>query len=228
MPGWEDIQSEALRRIQTREWAPGELIPNEQDIADELGCARATVNRALRALAQDGFLERRRKAGTRVALNPQRKARLSVPLIRHEIEDTGALYDHRIIHHTTGAMPESVQRTLSITPATRCYYIETLYLSDNNPFAIETRWVNLEAAPGFDRVDLEKISANEWLVQNAPFSHGVLNYSAAPATDFEAAHLGCHKHSALMGLERHTFGPDAAVTWVRIRYAPGYQLTLDI
>jgi GntR family histidine utilization transcriptional repressor len=228
MLGWEDVQSEAMRRIQAHEWAPGDLIPNEQDIADELGCARATVNRALRALAQDGYLERRRKAGTRVALSPQRKAKLSVPLIRHEVEALGTPYSHKVIKSEAGQMPTALRLGLSIAPTTPCYHIVTLHLAGTKPFAIEARWVNLAAAPGFDQAPLETISANEWLVQNAAFSHGTLDYSAIPATRFEANHLGCDQGDPLICLERNTFGPNAAVTWVRIRYAPGYHVKLDI
>jgi len=228
MLGWEDVQSEALRRIQTREWIPGELIPNEQVIADELGCARATVNRALRALAQDGYLERRRKAGTRVAVSPQRKARLSIPLIRHEVEGLGATYSHVVSKQAPGKLPADIRLSLSLAPDTPCLEIVTLHRAGTKPFALETRWVNLVSAPGFDLAPLDKISANEWLVQNAPFAHGTLDYHAAAASRFEAAHLDCPEGTALMNLVRHTFGPDAAVTWVHIRYAPGYHLTLDI
>ena len=228
MLGWEDVQTEALRRIQTREWVQGELIPTEQDFADELGCARATVNRALRALAQDGYLERRRKAGTRVALTPQRKARLSVPLIRHEVEALGTTYSHRVLKQAPGPMPVALRLGLAISKSTPCYQIITLHLAGTRPFALEKRWVNLEAAPGFDAAPLDTISANEWLVHNAAFSYGTLDYSAAPASRFEGVHLDCPEGTALMTLERHTFGPDAAVTWVRISYAQGYHLTLNI
>ena len=63
---WQSVQTEVLRRIHAREWEPGDLIPNESDLALEFGCARTTVNRALRAIADSGLLDRRRKAGTRV------------------------------------------------------------------------------------------------------------------------------------------------------------------
>jgi GntR family histidine utilization transcriptional repressor len=87
--GWEDIRAEVLRRIRAREWHPGAQIPTEEDLAAEFGVARATVNRALRELATAGVLERRRKAGTRVAALPVRKATLDIPVIRQEIEARG-------------------------------------------------------------------------------------------------------------------------------------------
>ena len=61
---WQSIQQEISRRIAERIWLPGELIPNEVVLAEEFGCARATVNRAMRELASTGLLERKRKAGT--------------------------------------------------------------------------------------------------------------------------------------------------------------------
>ena len=82
---WRDVMAEVERRIYSREWQPGQSIPNEADLAIELGCARVTMNRALRTLAEIGLLDRRRKAGTRVALHPVSKATLSIPLLRNEI-----------------------------------------------------------------------------------------------------------------------------------------------
>ena len=89
MNTWQSVRSEVLERIRTREWAPGELIPTEQQLAVQLGCARATVNRALRELADSGIVERRRKVGTRVTSTPSRRTTLEMPVVRDEIE---ALY----------------------------------------------------------------------------------------------------------------------------------------
>ena len=55
---WESVKAEAMRRITERIWRPGELIPNEEDLASEFGCARATVNRAMQELAEAGLVER--------------------------------------------------------------------------------------------------------------------------------------------------------------------------
>ncbi len=89
LQSWEAIRAEVLNRIRTRVWPPGALIPSEEALAEEFGCARATVNRALRELADAGVLERKRKAGTRVAALPVRKATLDIPVIRQEIAARG-------------------------------------------------------------------------------------------------------------------------------------------
>ena len=226
---WQDIHKEALRRIHSREWAPDTLIPNEADLAEEFGCSRATVNRALRALAEAGWLDRRRKAGTRVARAPQRRAQLAIPLLREEIEARGQRFAHRILSRSRSKMPSPLRAALGLSDDAPVERVQTLYLADGHPFALEDRWVHLPAAPGFETADLEKTSPNEWLVQHAPFSHGTLDYSAAPAGDFEAEQLGCANGTALLCMQRSTFGPgERAATLVTTHFAPNHRVRLEI
>ena len=75
---WRGVHTELLRRINDKEWRPGSMLPNETDLAEEFGCARTTVNRAMRELADAGILDRKRKAGTRVALHPTSRVVLRV------------------------------------------------------------------------------------------------------------------------------------------------------
>ena len=103
------MQAEVLRRINAREWKPGDFIPNEAELSVEFGCARATVNRALRNLAESGLLDRRRKAGTRVALHPVRKATLDIPVIRYEIEGKGQTYRHSVLLQERLAPPSGIR-----------------------------------------------------------------------------------------------------------------------
>ncbi len=226
--GWQEIHDEVLRRIQAREWSPGALIPNETALAGEFGCARATVNRALQGLAEAGWLERRRKAGTRVVVSPKRRAQLAIPLIRQEIESRGRSFSHSIVARAPTRMPPLQRAALGLEDPTRALHVQTLYLADARAFAFEERWVNLAAVPDFADAPLNRISPNEWLVHNAPFAHGTLDYSAIPADDICAGHLQCRAGVPLMVLERRTFGPAAPVTFMRLTFAPGHHLHLKI
>ncbi|MEX0286448.1 MAG: GntR family transcriptional regulator [Paracoccaceae bacterium] len=226
--GWQDVRDEALRRIQAREWPPGDPIPNEADLADELGCARGTVNRALRDLAEAGWLDRRRKAGTRVRAAPSRRAQLAIPLIRQEVEARGQTFAHTVIARKTASMPARERALLGTLPEDPAQHVQTLYLADGQPYAFEDRWVHLPGTPGFAEASLDTLSPNEWLVQHAPFSRGTLDYGAALAPDYAAAHLNCPSDAPVMVLDRCTFGPETAVTAVRVIYAPGYRLRMQI
>lgn len=222
--GWEAIRDEALRRIQSREWQPGATIPNEEDLAREFGCARATVNRALRDLAEAGFLERRRKAGTRVAVLPVRKATLEIPVIRREVEARGAVHSHRVLSARSTVPPPPVASRLN--HAAEMLLIETLHLADGRPFALETRWLNTAILPPLP--DLDRVSLNEWLVGNVPYASGDIEFSAEAADSREAAALGLAEGTALFITERRTAAPDGPITLVRLAHAPGYRLRTEV
>ena len=53
--------------IRTGSLAPGDRIPSENEIADQHRVSRATANRALAVLADEGLITRRRGSGSLVA-----------------------------------------------------------------------------------------------------------------------------------------------------------------
>jgi GntR family histidine utilization transcriptional repressor len=85
LPVYQSIKTEMREWIQTGIWETGSLIPGEATLAKQFGCARATVNRALRELAEEGKLDLRRKAGTRVIAPEGRSVNFEIPRIRLEI-----------------------------------------------------------------------------------------------------------------------------------------------
>ncbi len=225
---YQDIQAEVRRRIQSREWKPGDTIPNEVDLADEFNCARATINRALRELAETGLLERRRKSGTRVSLNPTRKATLDIPITRLEIEGRGRVYRHDLLEMEQVRASDALMTDLKLSPNQMLLHLKTLHLADAQPFMYEVRWINPKAAPGISRAILAEISANEWLVQNVPISHGDIAFHALGADEDQAAALGVGLGTALFVIDRRTWIGTQAVTKVRLAYAPGYRMVTKI
>lgn len=236
-PGtWQALRDEALRRIRARDWPPGARIPDEADLALEWGCARATVNRALRDLAEAGYLERRRKGGTRVALAPVRRAVFHIPLIRQDIAARGLEPGYRLLEDRMADPPAAVQAVLGPGPLR---HLRALHLADGAVWCLEDRWL----APGIaGGVGFESLSANEWLVANVAFSEGTLSFSAQAAEGELAALLGCAPGAALLVLERVTRGPGVGVadtgaggvpggmpvTCVRLVHAPGHRVEAAI
>ncbi|MEK6216152.1 MAG: GntR family transcriptional regulator, partial [Boseongicola sp.] len=107
-----DVKEDIRQRIVQGVWAPGGLVPNEVDLAEEFKCARATVNRAMRELAEEGLVDRKRKAGTRVRMSPRRHARFEIPIVRKEIESRGAMYRYAQISRETLGTPDWLRERL--------------------------------------------------------------------------------------------------------------------
>jgi len=118
MASYKDIQASLLQRIKSGEWRPGVLLPAEADLATEFGSTRVTVNRAMQALADAGYVERRRKAGTRVVQRTVREALVRIPVVRQEIERRGERYHYLLLKRTGTRPPATIAAAAKM--ATRC------------------------------------------------------------------------------------------------------------
>lgn len=225
---WQSIEAEVIKRISDKTWRAGELIPGEVELAEEFGCARATVNRALRQLADAGLLDRRRKGGTRVTRYPVRKALLDIPVTRLEIESRGSVYRHVILSRNTLKPPKHIQDAMDVSNAAKLLHIPAVHFADETPFLYEDRWVNLEAVSNIQDETFADISANEWLVEHALFSRGDIHFSSANATQAEADILQTDIGEAIFIIDRTTWNQNQAITSVRLAYAPGFRMSSQI
>lgn len=221
---WQDVVAEVKRRMGQRIWQPGDLIPGEVELAAEFGCARSTVNRALRELAEAGFLERRRKAGTRIAPDPVRKATLKIALIRLDVEGRGQAYTYALLERDETLPPTLTAIRLGLDPDKPILHLRCVHFADALPYIYEDRWLNTPAIPQVGEVDFSTTSANEWLVRNVPFTRGDIAFLADNASGEEAKNLGTDEGTAVFVTERTTYNGDDPVTVVRQVYAPGYRM----
>lgn len=223
---WQDVQAEVLSRLNNRVWKPGELIPNEADLATEFGCARATVNRALRNLAESGLLDRRRRAGTRVATHPVRRATLDIAVLRDEIEATGAAYRYQLIRQEKATLPADLARLMK-TEAPALLHVEAVHYADDSAYVFEDRWINEANVPAVQGVDFSDRSPNQWLVETIPFTGGDIAFSARSADKATAAALRCANGTGVFIIDRRTWNDLGIITAVRLSFAPGYQVRTE-
>ena len=220
-----DVKSDILAKITQGAWAPGGLIPNEVELAETYGCARATVNRAMRELADDGIIERRRKAGTRVRMAPVRQAKFDIPVVRAELEERGAQYRYALVKRAELAAPDWLRARLQLEPGGKVLHLICMHYADGTPFQYEDRWINLAVLPEASHADFSRVGPNEWLVATIPFSNAEISFSAATADAVLAQHLDCAKGDALFTTERSTWWETRAVTYVRLSFRPGHRMT---
>jgi GntR family histidine utilization transcriptional repressor len=226
--GWQQVRDEVRRRIRTREWRPGDVIPGELDLAREFGVARGTVHRALREVAAAGLVERRRRAGTRVAIHPVRQAKFGIPLIRREIEALGAAYTYRLLSRVRRVAPLTVCEPLGVRRSTVMLRVRALHVADERPYVLEDRWVNVQSVPEFEQADLAQVSANEWLLAHVPVSEAELTVAAERCGAADARLLGCRPDDAVLVMSRTTRREDEGVTAVRLVYPPGFAIAMTL
>lgn len=222
---YRDIKQIVLDRIQTGIWLPEALLPSETDLAAEFSSTRTTVNRALRELAEEGYLERKRKAGTRVLKSPLRKAQFSIPLVRDEVTATGAAYRYSLVDRKAQAAPSWLAARLNLDRGQQVLYLRCMHFADNNPFQLEVRWIVTDVVPEVLQEPFEQSGPNDWLVEHVPFTNLELSFLASRADSEIAGFLGASTGDPVFTAERITWLRDAPVTYAKLYFVPGYRMT---
>lgn len=222
---YHDVKAKVLESIKDNTWAPGTIMPGEIELAQMFGCARATVNRAMRELAEEGILERKRKAGTLVKLSPTPRAKLEIPMIREEIEKTGGTYRYALVTRTQETAPNWLRAKLALSKSGEVLHLRCMHYRDNKPYQFEDRWINLDLVPKAADIDFEDTGPNEWLLREISFTNAEITFSATSANSDVSQFLDCNFGDPLFASERMTWLDNTAVTFARLVFTPGYQMT---
>ncbi|MDA7422026.1 UTRA domain-containing protein [Tritonibacter multivorans] len=222
---YRDIKKVVLDRIQNRIWGPDSLLPGEIELAEEFSSTRTTVNRALRELAEEGFLERKRKAGTRVLHSPARKAQFAIPLVRDEITDAGATYRYSLVKREVMPAPSWLTAKLALKPDREVLHLQCMHFADNEPFQLEKRWIIVESVPEVLEADFTASGPNDWLVQKVPFSNLELSFFATKADEDTAGFMDASVGDPIFATQRTTWLRGEPVTHAVLYFTPGYKMT---
>ncbi|MBE1285423.1 MAG: UTRA domain-containing protein [Rhodobacteraceae bacterium] len=221
---FQDVQDEVIRRIQDRIWPQGSLLPTEFELAEEFGCARATVNRALRELAEKGIIDRKRKSGTRVVTAPVKQAVFEIAVVRHTIEERNADYRYALVHRSVDPIPAWLGARLDLPQGAQVVRVKCMHYADNRPFQFEDRWINIATVPDVVGADFSDRGPNEWLLEQVPFTDAEIAMTAVPADAQLSEFLAAPENTPLLQMERTTWLKGAPVTFVRMTYHPGYRM----
>lgn len=227
MNTWQAIRADVLARIRSGEWPPGELIPTEQELAVEMGCARATVNRALRELASSGIIHRRRKVGTRVASTPSCRTTLSLPVMRDEIETLGAKYNYMMCEIEMRTGTENVKAALQADSDDVLMLIKSRYMSDDNAYCCEAIWLNPKVIDLPDPEVFKTEPPQEWLSRNLPVQQTRFSILADEASGVYAQNLGLEDGTPVLAIERVNSLDAVPVSFARQYYPPQHRLVFD-
>lgn len=221
---WQSVRDRVHGLILDGTYRPGDKLPRDEDLAEELGCARTTLHRAMRALTDSGIIERRRRGGTTVRTDPVTRATLDIPVTRLEVEARGFTYGYHLLDRVEVVPPPAISAALKMSKAHKMLRVQALHLADGRVYVLEDRWVSLETVPEIALVDLSSESANEWLVRHRPVSHYDVRISAHGCNAEEAQFIDAPVGQAVLVVERMTWINDAPITHVRAMNAPGFHL----
>ncbi len=194
LPIYRAIEERIRELIAEQELAPGDRIPSERALADELNANRMTVRKAMDRLVAAGVLERNSTAGTRVA--PHRVTR---PIgsgaglgISRVVAKAGGIAGSQLLYFEQACATAKLASRLRIAEGDEVVVLRRLLSIDGTPFCIETSQIPAALVPELHAEDLTKGQSLYALLHERygiDVTAGEREISTATATQLEARHL---------------------------------------
>ncbi len=219
-PLYDQIRRAIAQKITRRDWRPGDRVPFESELCGSLNVSRMTVNKAMQALADDGLIVRKRKAGSFVAAQENVQAPLTIARIEDEVAASGRTYGYELLSRAP-----AIAATELNTGKAKALRVLCRHLADGEPMALEERFINLRTVPQASEETFDELPPGSWLLSHVPWSEAEHAISAVAASKDVAGHLGIRPGTACLQVERRTWAEGSTVTFVRLIY-PGDQRTL--
>jgi len=190
----------------------GDAIPSERQLGLDLSVSRLTVRAALDELVREGYLVRRRGAGTFVA-EPKVAKGIDITSFSDDMRARGLTPASRTIDLRTIPAGARLGRILHVSPSEPVVAVKRLRLADGEPMAIELLHVRSSLVPGLTAADLEENSFYDLLTSRweVTIVGGTQTVEPTVTNDEESAALGVPLHSPALLFERVTRAATADV-----------------
>ena len=206
-PLYQQIKAAIVQGIESGEWAPGQMIPSEMDLARRFAVSQGTVRKAVEALAAENLLARRQGKGTYVSSHQEAKAQFRFLRLR---PDSGPATQpaSRILDCRRLRAPADVARALSIRAGESVLFIRRLLAFDDQPVVLDDIWL---AGEEFRQLTAERLADHSGQLYavletelGTTMIHAREKLRAVCANEEQAARLGVAPGHPLLLVERVT------------------------
>jgi GntR family transcriptional regulator len=210
IPLYIQIAERMISQIETGELSPGDRLPAERELSENLGINRMTLRRALRVLESQGLVLRRHGVGTFVG-----KPKIDRPMdvlfrFTRGMQKRGLTPGAKVISLEQAPVSAAVGRDLAIPASSPVYRILRLRSINQESVMLESYTIPVGIFPALDRYDLEKRSIYE--VMEVEYSVRIVrarqSFEPVVASAFEAELLGVWVGAPLMLEQRISFDKD--------------------
>ena len=199
------VRDELAGRLTSGAIPPGSRLPPEPQLAEDLGVSRTTLREALRSLEEDGFVTRRRGAGTFATHRPRLRNNLDVNFgVTEAIRASGMLPGTVDTHVSVAPSGPLEAAALDIEPGEPVVTIERVRTADERR-VVFSRDVVAQSMVGRDVLErIEEGSVYDVLESAArvAIQHGVVTIEPMAADRLLARKLKIPAGSLLLYLRQ--------------------------
>jgi len=225
MPVYERIKSDVLDNIDRGLWRPGDRIPSENELVEQFGVSRMTVNRAMRELTDAGRLLRIPGTGTFVAQPDTDSSLLDIQSVDECIASRGGRHRSKLVSLERVAADATTAPYLELNVGDDLFHVVILHFDGDVPFQFEDRYVNLGLVPDFMDQDFSAVTPSRYLVDQVPLTEIEHTIEAVLPGRDEAHDLCIAEDEPCLVLRRRTWWNSMVVTSVRL-VSPGCLFSL--
>ena len=201
-------------------------MPSEADLVAQFGVSRMTVNRALRELQSEGWIQRTQGVGTFAAPLDRVSSTLTIRDLHEEIESRGHQHEARVHLQRKERATLALARQLGLRVGGTVFHTLIVHRENGVPLQCEDRYVNPACAPDYLQADFSRITPTQYLFEHTSLRSADYSIEAGEATAQEASLLCIDNHTPCLIVVRRTFAREGAITIARLVH-PGsrYQLS---
>ena len=207
-------------------WRPGERMPSEAALVAQFGVSRMTVTRALRELQTEGMVDRVQGVGTFAAPLHRISSTLTIRDLHEEIEARGHRHHVKVHLAREERAGAALSQQLGLAAGAPVYHSLIVHHDDGVPLQCEDRYVNPACAPDYLKVDFERTTPTQHLLEVAPLWQAQYTIDASNATAQEARLLGIGAADPCLVVVRRTVSRGVPVTLARLVH-PGSRYQLE-
>jgi GntR family transcriptional regulator len=206
VPYYQQIKQSVRTLISRGQLKPGDMLPTEFSLSEQLGISRLVVHRALHELVTEGLLIRQRAKGTFVAPPARRSYTVVGPLfsMTESLAKDGLSPQNRILVQEVIPADGAARSELALPEGARVVHLYSLRLTDELPLAIEDMYLPAERFPALAELNMNNCSIYATLetLYGAQPQEATDVVSAGSATRDEARLLGINKGAPVMRVQR--------------------------
>ncbi len=232
----EEVRAGLLAELLDGRLAPGDKLPNEDDLAGRFGVSRATVRDGVRGLLEAGYLVRRHGSGTFVTATPRSRHALDTTVsYTAMIREAGHEPGERVLGRATRAPTGEEALRLCLGDGEDVVEIERVRLADARPVIYSRDCLPAALVAGIEevRLDASLYAILAWAgvpveratarltptVASAGLARALEIKRGTPLLHVDQVDLAHDGRPVLRSLEWHV--PDAFELIVNRRAAPG-------
>lgn len=207
IPKYLEIKADLLRRIQRKEFMPGQALPAQATLSREYAVTLMTLRQALRALEDDGLIVQLRGRGTFVTPGPPILDLRSLSSLAEDMRAQGVKLTTEVLAQAMRPMTKPVAAALARERGERALRLERLRRIGRRAVVHQVSWVPVPWAEPLADVDFSSHALYESLRDRCALliSAAVETIHARPMPPATAKVAGLTPGKATMVADRTTF-----------------------